>query len=451
MNIIIVGASDIGIHLASLLSQEQHGIVLIDLNPQKLEIISRELDIATKIGSGTDWMLLEELYELNPNLILALTEDDETNLATCAIAKNLGYPITVARIRQNKFLNCSRINFERIFCVDYLISPEKITAEAIANMILTKGISASESFSHGAIKMRTLNVPSNWKHSDKTLAHLQLPENMMIGLIRRKNSLDPLKDTLLFPHGSDFILPNDEITLVGETESMENVCNFFDISSRLPESLIIIGGSLIGINLAQLLEHKIRVKIIEKDYQKCRKLSTLLPLCTVINQDGTDIEFLKSEKIGLEESFVACTRNDETNLVAALIGKELGCENVIVSLSNTSFIPLIKKLGINHVASPRIHATNRILSIAREKTVASMISMYDNHAEIMEVKVSMDSKIAGIPLKNLGPELPKDFLIAVIQSRGRIMVANGNRILSPGDTVIVISSPRHIEEIKKLF
>lgn len=461
MNIVIVGAGDIGLYLATIFSQFNYGIVLIDIDAQKLEEAARDLDVATRLGSGTDWELLEGLLDLSPDIFIALTDDDETNLSACVIAKNLGYPRTIARVRNANFFNQSRLNFERLFSIDHLIGPEKLTADAIASMILIPGSIATEDFSHGSIQMRTLKVPANWKKGKillKDQARFALPSQMMIGLIRRqifqqeggKKSLK--QEEIIFPHGNDYLLPGDEVTFIGKSESIRDLHKFFGMSQKQPKAVMIVGGSLIGINLARALQDQsIRIRILDKDYKKCELLSEKLPFATVIHRSGTDYRFLHSEKVEEVDVFVACTRHDEVNFLAAASARELGCEKVIISLSDTNYMPLINRLGIYQAASPRIHATNRILSIASEQTIASMVSMYDNRAEIMEVKVSMHSKIAGIPIRQLGPELPPDFLIVMIQSRGRIFIADGSRILSPGDTVVVISNPKYINEIKKLF
>jgi trk system potassium uptake protein TrkA len=452
MNIVIVGAGDIGLHLATVFSHLQYGIVLIDQNPHKLELVERDLDIAIRRGSGTDWELLEELLEISPDLLVAVTQDDSTNLVASTIGKNLGYRQTIARVRSSKYFLQSRLHFERLFGVDYLIGPEKLTASALLNMILLPGAIAIESFSQGSVQMRTVQLPHFWDKSDillKDREKLHLPKEMMVALIRRK--IDG-KEVVIFPHGNDTLLPLDEVTFIGETQGIEKLNNFIGTPSKLPTSVTILGGSLVGIELALMLhEWGIKSSIVDKDPEKCRLLSEKFPFVTIIEHNAIDYRFMTNEKIGMSEVVVVATRNDETNFLLAAMLKDLGCEKIIISLSDTNLNPLTSRLGVSHVVSPRINAANRILSIARGKKVVSMVSLYDNKAEVMEVKISSDSKIAGIPIQRLGPELPNDFLIAIIQSRGRIFVADGSRILSPGDTVVLITNPLHSEEIKKLF
>ena len=458
MNIVIVGAGGVGRYIASILSKEEHNVVLIDPNAEKLAKAAQHIDVATRKGSGTDWQLMDDLLELSPEFLIALTNNDETNLVACAIAKHLGYPRTIARVNDNRFLNRTRLDFAHIFEVDYFIGPELLVANDIIKYMISPGSLAVENFAHGAVQLRTLALPEDkWKKSDIPLMDLNLPQGIIVGLIHREvrekeeKGGKPIRK-VIFPHGKDCLLPGDEVTFIGETKAISELHHFIGVRQTTIKSVVIVGGTMTGLNLAKMLEWRnIDVRFIEKDYERCRFLAEQLPNSTIMNHDGTDIDFLKAEKIGTAEVFVACTNCDEINMVAALLGKEVGCDDVVVTLSNTNYTPLAAQLGINHAVSPRISTADHIMSQVLSGTVTSLVSFYDNQAEIMEINVSMDSKVVGIPLSELGPLLPKDFLIAMIQNRGRVMVANGNRIISPGDTVIVITSPRHIPELEKIF
>ncbi len=446
ITIVIVGAGSIGRYIASILSKEQHNIILIDKDRKQLEEASWTMDVAIRQGLGTDWQLLEDLLELSPNLLIALTSDDETNLVACSIAKQLGYPRTIARVRDNRYLNRTRLDFAHIFDVDHFIGPDLLVSNEIMKYMLSPGSIAIENFAHGAVQLRTLSVPPNWRKENIALSDLGLPEGVMIGLILREGR------KVIFPHGEDVILSGDEVTFIGQTDAITEVHHFLGLKQKTTNSAVIFGGSAVGQNLAKMLEHRqINVRLIEKNYDVCCRLAEQLPQCTIINHDATDFDFLQSEKVGQSDVFVSCTGSDELNVMGALLAKEAGSGDVVAVISNPSYVPMVYRLGINHSVSPRISVADHIMSQIFAGTVTSLVSLHENQAEVMEISVSQDAKVVGIPLSELGPLLPKDVLIAMIQNRGRIMVANGDRIISPGDTVIVIANPKHVHEFEKIF
>ncbi len=232
MNIIIIGAGDIGLHLASIFSQVDYGIVLINID-QKLENAVRDLDVGIRLGSGTDWRLLEELLSLSPDILIALTDDDEINLTACAIAKNLGYPRTIARVRNPQYLDQTRLNFQQLFYADHLIGPEKLTADAIADMILMPGSIAAEFcpwFDSDAHVENPFSLEQRGNPS-RTAGPNKPPPQLMVGLIRRQMSQtlpqSLVNQQIIFPHGHDTLLPGDEVTFIGEREAIASLQSIF--------------------------------------------------------------------------------------------------------------------------------------------------------------------------------------------------------------------------------
>ncbi len=450
MNIVIIGAGDIGLYIATLLSKQKHNVILIDKNGAKLEEVSWQMDVAIQQGSGTDWQLLDHLLEIQPDLFLALTNQDEVNLVACSIAKHLGYPKTIARVKDNLFLNRTRLDFARVFNVDYFISPELLVAYDIYKYMISPGSLAFENFAHGEVQMRTLQVPSTWNRQNTPLAQLQLPKGIILGLIYRH--LPNEKSQLIFPHGSDCILPGDELTFIGKRQQISHIHHFLGLTIQKVDRVLIIGGSLVGINLAKILqEHRIHVSIIEKDFSHCQKLAKELPHCHIIQQDGTNLDFLLSENLRPTDYYIMCTSHDELNILGALLAKETGCKNVIIPLSNNRFLSLMHHLGIVHVVSPKLAIANQIIALATSKSITSLVSLYENEAEILEINVSLNSQIIGIPLAEIGPRLPKDFLIVMIQNRGSISIAKGDSVICPGDMVIVICNPKYFQELGNIF
>lgn len=445
LTIVIVGAGGVGRYMAELLSKSQHNVIVVDKNKAKLALLASQIDVATKVGSGTDWQVLDDLFELNPDVLLALTDSDETNLVACSIAKHLGYPKTVGRVRDSRYLNRTRLDFARLFNVDDFIGPEILVAQDVIKYMVSQGALMLKHFSHGAVQLRCCLVPDGWKKGEVPLNQLKLPLGLIVGLIKRGASV-------IFPHGTDTLLPGDEVTFIGESDKVELLPAFLGIHQKTMESVVVVGGSLVGYNLAKLLEKReMNARLIEKDYDKCVQLTELLPRTTIMHYDATDQDFIREEKLGKADLVAFCTNHDEVNILGGKLVKEAGKADVVVVLSNLSYQPIAKELGLNCVFSPKHSAANRILSHIMSGTVTSLISLYENQAEVMEIRVSASSKIVGIPLAELGPYLPRDFLIAMIQNRGRLMAATGAKIISPGDTVIVITNPKHVPELEKIF
>jgi len=457
MNVVIVGAGQTGRYISGLLSKEGHNVVLVDPNPGRLEQATWNTDIGVREGSGADWQLLDDLLETSPELLVALTDKDATNLVCCTTAKNLGYTRTIARVRDNRYLNRTRLDFGRLFNVDDFICPELLVANEIYKNMLTPEALRVETFANGAVQLRTIMIPSTWRKVDIPLSQLELPKGMMVGVIKRRESgshdyLAHEKSEIIFPHGDDCILPGDELTVVGESEVIGEVHSYFGVSQKTVKSVVVLGGSRTAVNLVKMLESlDVSVRLIEKDRKKCQKLAEVLQGSTIINEDGTNLDFLLSEKVNQADAFVVSTRSDEMNVLAGLLAKEAGCDNVIIQLSNASYGSIASRLGLGYTASPRIIAGNRILATALSGKLTSLVSLYEDRAEVFEINVSSDSSITGIPISELGPHLPQNFLIAVIQNRGRVMIANGNRIISPGDTVILLSDSKNRNELQKIF
>ncbi|NGX28553.1 MAG: Trk system potassium uptake protein TrkA [Candidatus Anoxychlamydiales bacterium] len=456
MNIVILGAGEIGSYLAAVLAEEQHSVTLIDKDPTILEKVSQKTDVATLLGYGSRWKLLDTLIESEPDIFIAMTGDDETNLVSCSIAKNLGYPKTVARVKEIGFLARSRLDFGRLFYVDHFIGAEVLAANDILKSIINPEDLAIENFAHGAIQMRTIVVSDKWKQTDIRLSDLKLPEEMIIGLIRRKKidpkNPDKIIEKVIFPHGNDHIEVGDEITVLGETKFMQDIHAFFKIEQKKPKSVVIVGASTVGVRLAHILEMRnIYVKIIEHDINRCKEIADLLPKSTVINEDGKNLDFLASEQIQDVDAFVACTNRDEENFLISSIGKHIGCKKVISLISNTSFASILKANDIKFSVSERVNIANRISSIIHEEKIISIATLCDNKAKVLEIKVSENCELVGIPLSELSAKLPEKLIIAAIENRGRIMIGKGNRIISPGDTLIINTSPEILAELQVLF
>jgi len=447
MNIVILGAGRTGSYVASILSEEEHNVTLIDKDPKALEKAGRESDVATLLAQAPSWKLFEDLIEGKPDLFFAATGNDETNLVCCSIAKNLGFPKTIARMQAREALNYPRLDLGRLFFVDYFVGPEVLAAQDLFKVLARSGDLAMEHFAHGAIHMRTIQIPDQWDQGGLPIHKLSLPEDLIAGLIRRKMADG---ETVLIPHGGDHILPGDQVTLVGEAKVMHQLHEIFQTPEHRIRSVVLVGGTAVAVHLTHFLcQQRIGVRIIEKNPSRCAELAEILPDATIINRDGRDPHLLQSEKIENADALVSCTQQDETNILIGALAKQLGCKKVIAQITEGYYVPILEKVGVMPALSARVNVANRILSILDEETTLSIASLSCDAAKIVELKVSPSSKLVGIPLSHLN--LPKGLLIAVIQSQGCVTVGRGNRILCPDDIVIAICHPQQVPKLQLLF
>jgi trk system potassium uptake protein TrkA len=443
MKIVILGAGNTGSYVASIFTQQQHDITLIDRDPKVLDQINRETDVATVLASMPNLQALANVIERKPDLFFAATNSDETNLISCSLAKNLGIPKTVARIKSPSLLQSSALDIRRLFYADHFIGAEMFSARDLFKRLIHSGDLAFEHFAYGAVLMRTIVIPPKWKKGEIPIKDLNLPSGLIAGLIRRGKQI-------LFPHGNDVILPGDEATLIGEAKIMDELHEHFHIPERRVKSVILVGGTEEALLLAQLLlRQRVSVRILEKDPARCKELSDLLPQATILNRIETDPSFLSEESVKTADALVCCTKSDGANFLIASMATYLGCPKSIALVGDPAYIPLFEQAKIIPALSARINVANRLSAILHEKTVLSVGSISNDAAKIVELKVSPSSGLIGIPLSDL--HLPKDLLIAVIENHGKVMIGRGSSILCPDDTVIAICSAPCLEQHHNLF
>lgn len=447
MSIVILGAGKIGSYVASTLSSEGFNVVVIDQCEKAIHRVERESDVATILGIAPNLKLFQELSEQKPKIFFGATSDDETNIVSCTIAKNLGIPKTVCRLQSKEYLTQAQIDFSSIFDIDYFISPEVLAAEDLCKILIHSSDLAVEHFAHGAIHMRTIQIPEVWNKGDTPIRKLSLPNDLIAGLIRRKTESG---EAVLIPHGNDYILPGDHLTVVGRAKTMHDLDQIFKAPNADIHSVIIVGGSATSVHLAAfLLANKINVRLIDKDLARCETLASILPKATIINRDGKDPQLLRSERVQDADAFVSCTHFDETNLMIASLAKEIGSPKAIAQITNHQITPILEKVGVLPAFSPRVGVANRILTILDEETTLSVKSLNQDAIKIVELKVPSLSKISGIPLAELN--LPKGLLIAAIERKGNVVIGRGSHVLQPDDIVIAICNPIQVPKLQELF
>lgn len=443
MRVIIIGAGKIGFNVAKILVEQGHDIVMIEQSAERAEILQEHLDIQVVIGNGGSPDLLVEAGIKEANLLVAVTEVDEINMLACITAKKYGVEKTVARVRNYEYVY--EDNEKSVFTeIDLIINPELVTAREIAKRIDVPEALDVLYFGDGNIQLLELKITPGVQSAGKQLKELNIPFPFIIAAIVRG-------EEMLIPHGDDKLLPNDIIFILAKTKDMPKIERLLGTERKKAERVMILGGGFTGYHLARILEERsYNVKIVEKDYQRCIKLSNDLNNTLVLHGDGADLDLLKSEGAGNTDIFVCLTDDDKLNLLVSLIVKHLGAKKAIAQVRRSDYITLMESVGIDIGISPRTLTANAILRfINRGSSVVSATLISQEKAEMLEFLVSPQSKAVHKKLKELN--FPKGAIIGTIYRNHKMIIPKGDDTLKPGDVVTVFSSPKFTSKIIDYF
>ena len=447
MKIIIVGAGEVGYHIASHLALENKEVVIIDKDPEAIRRVSDSLDVQTVEGSGSSPVVLEEAGIRNAEIILAVTDSDEVNLVACLVANMLS-PTTkkLARVRDGDFDQYHDHLREHAPHIDTIINPEIEVVKTIESMLSVPGAVNVGEFADGRIKFIGIYLDKNSRLAGVKLADLpeKIPEGSpLIAAVVRE-------EELIIPRGNDRLMPGDLVYFISEEEKLADTLAVFDKYDQPVNRALIVGGGNIGFRLARSLEEKaIYCKIIEKDPARCTRLAEGLNKAVVLCGDGSDQGLLAEENIQDMDVVVTLTGHEETNILASLLATRMGAKRSITRISKFSYFPLMKAIGIEQVVSPRLSAVNTILQHIRRGKVLSAISIKGEQAEVMEALALETSDIVDQPLKRIS--FPKGSMVAGIIRGDDIIIPTGDSVIQPDDRIIIFAIRQAIPKVEKIL
>ncbi|MDJ0984688.1 MAG: Trk system potassium transporter TrkA [Desulfobacterales bacterium] len=447
MKIIIVGAGQVGFHIASHLALENKDVVVLDKNPDALRRVSDNLDVQIIRGSGSSPVVLEEAGIQNAEIMLAVTNSDETNLVACLVA-NIVSPSTkkLARIRDADFDNYHR-NFREVAPhIDTIINPDIEVVKTIHRMMSVPGAVDIGEFADGRLKFVGVNL-----EDDSELAGARLSDlPKILGDDRPLIAALVREDEFIIPRGDDQIKAGDLVYFISEEDKLLDTLSLFNKIAQPLKRALIVGGGRIGYRLARLLEeHSIYCKIIERNPERCTYLAERLNKAIVLSGDGSDQELLSEENIQDMDIVITLTHDEETNILASLLAQRMGARKTITRISKFSYFPLTNAIGIEQVVSPRLSAINTILQHIRKGKVLSAISIKGEQAEVIEAVALETSDIVEKPLRDIA--FPKGAMLAGIIRKDAIIIPTGESIIQPNDRVIIFARKEAIPKIEKLL
>jgi len=441
----IVGAGEVGFHIAQRLSEESHDVVLIDKDPEKIQRISEHLDVQTYLGSGTSPQVLKDSGITEADMLVAATDSDEVNLIACLLARNLNhYMLKVARVKNQEYLAEKELFSEDGLGIDHIINPQSAMVESILGLMKVPGAADVIDFVGGRVKLIAFKVPKDSPFTGRQLISFkELEGRLLVGAIVRGNHV-------VIPRGQDRIEAEDLVYVVVRNDELESVLQLFDIKEESLRRVIIVGAGQTGTALASALDlTSIGAKIIDKDPEKCARLAEKLKRVIVINGDGTDKDLLQEENIGGADFMVAITGDEESNILMSILGKGLGARKTITRVSKLSYIPLISAIGIDTVVSPRLSAVRAILQYIRRGKIISVAPLKGEHAEAIEAEALETSDIVNVPLSRV--KFPKGAIVGAIVRGDEIIIPRGESIIVPKDRLIIFSLQDVIPKLEKLL
>lgn len=443
MKIVIVGAGEVGQHLAKLLSAEGQDITLVDKDADRLARIDSNYNLMTRVGSPTSFATLREARAGSSDLFIAVTPYEEKNLIACQIASSLGAKRTVARIDNFEYLNQANRAFFAARGVDHLIYPEVLAASEIRTALRRTWARQWFELHNGEIILAGVKLYDGCQLIGHKLRELSgVLQGAHVSAITRRHST-------IIPGGNDIIEPADIVYFTITPDAIDHLRQVCDKHDTKVRNVMIMGGTRIAIRLADMLSDEYKIKIIDNNPEICRVLPGKCPGCEIIHGDGRDNDLLIEEGIEGMDAFIALSDSSETNILACLSAKEFGVNKTIAEVENIQFISEAEGLNIGTVINKKLLASSRIFQImlAIDSESSKFLSLAD--AEVAEIEVKEGAKITKAPIKDL--KFPGEMTIGGLVRDGKGMLVNGLTQIMPGDFVTVFCLSGNVHKIERLF
>jgi len=450
--IIICGAGRVGISITEHLSNEGFDITVIDSNVDAIQKVTELYDVQGVLGLASHPNVLEDAGINDADMIIAVTQSDEINIAACHIAKSIfSTPTMIIRIRSKAYLEPRYVEYLlKDVKVNRIISPEDEVASAIVNQWRTPGAFDVAEFARSSITMLGVSCKNDCPILDTPLRNLidLFPDLSVTVMAIIRGTI------LIVPRGGDdIILSGDRVYLACPTMQIDRTLKAFGHAEITAEKVTISGAGAIGIRVAEEI-HKIspetNLTILELDKDKARHAAETLEYATIISGDSLDPEIIKEARLSQGETYIAATNNDEVNILSSLLAKRSGASHTVALINLPVFIPLFNSLDLEGVVSPPNLTSSSILQEVRSGQIEGVHSIIEEFGEIISFEALKSSSIVGKKLKDI--KLPKDVSLgAIVKEDQSILSPRGITIIEPGDIVVMFVPVKSMKKVEELL
>ena len=451
MKIIILGAGQVGTSVAANLVNEANDITVVDTSAQRLRELADRFDLRTLQGHGAQPDVLMRAGGEDAEMIIAVTNSDETNMVACQVAYTLFHtPTKIARVRAQGFLDHHQALFGGdAFNIDVTISPEQLVTDYILRLIQNPGALQVTDFANGRVRLVAVRAyyggPLVGHELRALYDHMPHIDARVAAIYRQDRAIQPEGDTV--------IEADDEVFFVAAPKHIRSVMSELRRLDKPYKRLIFAGGGNIGTRLARVTERNFRVKVIESDLERCKHIAEALERTIVLHGDAADEELLLEENIEDTDVFCAVTNDDEANILSAMLAKRLGARKVMALINRTAYVDLVQSGPIDVAISPQQATIGSLLKHVRRGDVVMVHSLRRGAAEAIEAVAHGDqgsSKVVGRPIEAIN--LPKGASIGAIVRGDEVLIAHHDTFIESEDHVILFLQDRlRVPEVEKLF
>jgi|SRR5690554_378042 len=447
MNIIIVGAGEIGSHLINLIAEEGHNIIVIDSQQKAIEAVTDNYDVKGIVGSGASQEILQEANVFNTDILIAVTPSDEINILSCLVAKHNNVKHVIARIRNPEYSNQNQFFHE--LGLNMIINPELETANKIAELLLFRGALKINNFASEEIELVEIKINKDSPIIGRPLKEIfkQFPTKILICAVERN-------EKAIIPDGSFILKEGDKVHFTVSVNKLTEVFKQLNLFKSHCKSAMIFGGGKTSFYLAKkLIENNINVKIFEANIHRCEELSYALDNVVIINGSISDESLLKEEGIDKVDALIALENRDEDNIIISLYAKDI-VPKVITNLNRISLENILYTFGLETIISPKSIIANKIIHyislISDDLTtkIQTFYNLINNQVEVSEFYISTKTEFTNKTFKEL--KIKPNVLVANIIRNKEVLIPNGNDSIKPEDTIIVVSTNK-IHNLEDIF
>lgn len=443
MNVVILGAGTVGSSIAEQLCSSSHSVTLVDRDPDRVRSINEKYDVRALTGSASQSSVLFQAGMVAADLCLAVTGVDEVNIVAASMARKMGARRTVARVYGSVFRDLSTFDYQQHFGIDRLLSLEHLTAMELARCIRNPGSVVVEQFARGGLEVQELIIGQPGKVTQGPIRTIQFPANARLGTIQRANRM-------WIASAEDQLEVGDRVTIFSRPEHIDPIRTLFSIEKTLPKRVVIAGGGETGLHLARMLEREtFKVMLIERDKDRCQVLAGLLENTSVVHDDATVREVLEEERVESADFFVACTGDDESNMMLGVGAKDIGAKKVLAVIGRPDYGRITERIGIDVAVSKREAMSKQINAFLNEGNLLSRAKLPGGLISVLELEVAEGSAGTIAPLADVG--LPDRCLVAAIIRQDTVQVPGAKDQIVAGDVAILIAEDDVIDSAVSFF